>query len=207
MDIEYFFASYSAFAYLGSSELASIANRTGANIIYKPVDLRAVMPAAGSQSFADRSQFHKDYFFGREIMRWAEHRNLPIMDGIPTHHGNDITLSNCLLIAADRAGCDMDKLNREMMRAHWVDDADLAAVKDLEAICGAVGIDPAPLLVAANTPEVSQIYQGYTEDAIRRGVFGSPTYFVGDDMFYGQDRLELVERAIHKPFKGKWPIR
>ena len=207
MEIEYFFASYSAFAYLGSSELAAIAERTGAKIIYKPVDLRAVMPAAGSQSFAERSQFHKDYFFGREIIRWAEHRDLPIMNGIPTHHGNDITLSNCLLIAADAAGCDMDRLNREMMRAHWVDDADLASVKDLETICAAVDMDPAPLLETARTSGTLDTYKSYTEDAINRGVFGSPTYFVGDDMFYGQDRLELVERAIHKPFKGKWPIR
>lgn len=207
MEIEYFFASYSAFAYLGSSELTAIAERTGAKIIYKPVDLRAVMPAAGSQSFAERSQFHKDYFFGREITRWAEHRDLPIMNGIPTHHGNNITLSNCLLIAADAAGCDMDRLNREMMRAHWADDADLASVKALETICAAVGIDPAPLLETARTSSVLDTYKSYTEDAISRGVFGSPTYFVGDDMFYGQDRLELVERALHKPYKGKWPIR
>ncbi|OUR78657.1 hypothetical protein A9Q83_07225 [Alphaproteobacteria bacterium 46_93_T64] len=207
MEIEYFFASYSAYAYLGAAELAAITKRTGAKVIYKPVDLRAVMPAAGSQSFAERSQFHKDYFFGREMVRWAEHRDLPIMNGIPTYHGNDITLSNCLLIAADKAGLDMEKLTGEMMRAHWVDDADLASATDLKKICAAVEIDAKPLFDTANDPDIVNTYKEYTDDAIKRGVFGSPTYFVADDMFYGQDRLELVERALHKPYNGKWPIR
>jgi len=207
MNIEYFFASYSAYAYLGNSEFHAIAKRNNATIIYRPFDLRAVMGVSGSQAFKDRSRAHKEYFFGREMTRWAEHRNLPIMDGIPTHHGNDITVSNCLLIAADQAGLDMEKLTDEMMRAHWVDDADMASVEDLTKICTAVGIDITPLLDAVRTDTVIARYNENTTDATERHVFGSPTYFLGDDMFYGQDRLELVERATKTPYKGKWPLR
>ncbi|MEQ9126152.1 MAG: DsbA family protein, partial [Alphaproteobacteria bacterium] len=71
-------------------------------------------------------------------------------------------------------------------------------------IAGA-GLDPAALLAAADTDAVRARYEANTEEAIRRSVFGSPTYFVDGDMFYGQDRLELVERACVQPFKGTWP--
>lgn len=207
MNIEYFYAAHSAFAYLGAAELKRIADKTGVTIIHKPMDLRAVMPASGSPAMVNRSQFHMDYFFQREIVRWAEYREIDVMDVIPTHHANDINFANCVLIAADEAGLDIDALCEEMLRAHWVDDADVASKADLKKICQTVGIETASLFERATSPSVQDIYQANTQEAIERGVFGSPTYFVGDDMFYGQDRLDLVARALDKPFKGKWPIR
>ena len=207
MQIEYFFAPYSAYAYLGNAELQAIARRTGAEIVYRPMDLRAVMTAARSQTFVERTEAHKDYFFGREMIRWAEHRGLPMMDRIPTHHANDIALSNCLMIAADQAGHDMANLTNIIMHAHWVDDADMDSEEDLSAICAKAGLESGPLLATAKTESVQAIYKANTQEAIDRHVFGSPTYFVGGDMFYGQDRLQLVERAVLKPYKGKWPRR
>ncbi|GLQ06099.1 2-hydroxychromene-2-carboxylate isomerase [Sneathiella chinensis] len=204
MQIEYFYASYSAFAYLGSVELARIADRTGATILHRPMDLRAVVSASGSQPFGERSKNHIEYFFRREIARWAEHRDLPIMDGMPTHHGNEIRTSNCLLIAAAKSGLNVGKLSEDMFRAHWAEDADLASRADLEAICTNAGVDAAALFDLAGASAIQAEYDENTREAIRRGVFGSPTYFVGDDMFYGQDRLELVERALSRPYKGRW---
>ena len=66
-------------------------------------------------------------------------------------------------------------------------------------------IDPEPPLAVALSPEVQAQYAANTDEAVARSVFGSPTYFVDGDMFYGQDRLELVERALRRPFAGKWP--
>ena len=68
-----------------------------------------------------------------------------------------------------------------------------------------VGFDPAPLMAAASTQGVLAAYEANTEEAIRRSVFGSPTYFVDGDMFYGQDHLEMLERALERPFAGPWP--
>lgn len=207
MEIEYYYAAHSAFAYLGAAELKRIAIKTGATIIHKPMDLRAVMPASGSQTFAVRSKAHIEYFFGREITRWAEHRNIPVMTGMPTHHANDIHLANRLLIAADQAGLDIDRLSEEMLRAHWVDDADVASKSDLSTICQNVEILAGPLFDAADSADVEKTYAQNTADAIELGIFGSPTYFVGNDMFYGQDRLDMVERALGTPYKGSWHFR
>ncbi|MEP3244281.1 MAG: 2-hydroxychromene-2-carboxylate isomerase [Sneathiella sp.] len=206
-NIDYYYAAHSAYAYLGAAELSRIAKEAGATITHKPMDLRTVMPAAGSLPMPKRSQSHMDYFFGREIARWAEHRNIPVMGETPTHHANDINFANCVLIAAIEAELDIDSLSEEMLRAHWVDDADVASRDDLTKICRTVGIEPAPLFEAAETNSIKEIYAKNTQDSIDLGLFGSPAYVVGDDMFYGQDRLDMVARALVKPYAGKWLTR
>jgi 2-hydroxychromene-2-carboxylate isomerase len=92
-----------------------------------------------------------------------------------------------------------------MLEAHWRDDADLADLETLTRLANEVDLDPIPLLDAALSPEATAVYLANTEEAIDRSVFGSPTYFVDGDMFYGQDHLEFVERALKQPFAGIWP--
>ena len=145
------------------------------------------------------------YFFGREEERWAEYRNAPILSHRPTHHDNDTTLANCMLIAGLERGIDIGPLAHNILQAHWRDDADFASPETLAALAAQAGIDAAPLLDAALTSENRALYAKNTGEAIARSVFGSPTYFVDGDMFYGQDRLEMVERALRQPFSGTWP--
>ena len=204
-EIEYFYAAHSAFAYLGSARFMAIAAAAGRRIAHKPVDLRRVVAEAGAVPFGRRSKPHAAYFFGREIERWSEERGAPWMGRIPTHHAKDITLPNGMLIAGIARGLNVDGLAHALLEAHWRDDADLADRSSLAAIGQRAGIDPAPLLDAALSTEVQAIYQANTEEAISRSVFGSPTYFVDGDMFYGQDRLEMLERSLRSPYAGRWP--
>ena len=204
-EIEYFYASYSGYAYLGSARFYEIASAAGRKIIHRPVDLRKVVSVMAPSAFNKRSKAHIDYYFGREISRWSEFRNAPVVNGVPTHHNNSITLSNCMLIAGIEQGHNIDALAHAMLEGHWRDDADLADFDTLLKIGNSVGLDAKSLLDQALSPEIQAIYQANTEEAIERSVFGSPTYFVDGDMFYGQDRLEMVERALQKPFKGNWP--
>ena len=195
--IEYFYAGYSAFAYLGHAELRRIANTAGRKINHRPFDLRRLMTTTGAPVFSERSKAHKDYFFGQEIERWAAFRNIPVMQGTPTYHAHDITLSNCMLIAGLVQGVNIDGLAQEMLHAHWVDDFDLNNPEALRKIGRNAGIDPDPLLAAASSDEVQTIYTENTEEAIKRCIFGSPTYFVDGDMYYGQDHLELIAHALN----------
>jgi len=204
--IEYFFSAHSAFAYLGSARLKAIAEAAGAGIIYKPMDLHAVLEAIGRADFAGRPKAHKAYYFKREIDRWAEFRDAPVLGYRPTHHDNDTSLSNGMLIAGLQQGLDIGELAHAMLEGHWRYDADLDNRDTLASLAEKAGFEPVPLLAAALSEEIQSIYRANTRDAINRSVFGSPTYFVDGDMFYGQDRLELVERALNKPFDGHWPI-
>ncbi|HKK31630.1 MAG TPA: 2-hydroxychromene-2-carboxylate isomerase, partial [Alphaproteobacteria bacterium] len=186
--IEYFYAAHSAYAYLGSAKLMEIAAESGAEIIHRPMDLRRVVPAAGSIPTSERTAAHRAYFFGREIQRWSEERGAPVVKGTPTHHYNDIALPNCFLIAAMEAGHNIDRLAHALLEAHWRDDADLANPPTLARLAAGLGLDGESLLAAAETPATTGLYERYTQEAIDRSVFGSPTYFVDGDMFYGQDR-------------------
>ena len=203
-EIEYFYSAHSAYAYIGSAKLMGIAAAGGHTIAHRPMDLRAVVAKTGPGPTNSLTPQRRAYFSGREIERWAEARGIGIM-ARPTHHDNDIALSNGMLIAGLEQGVDIGSLAHRMLEAHWRDDADLADRDTLARIGAEVGVDPAPLLDAALSPEVQAIYEANTQESIERSVFGSPTYFVGGDMFYGQDRLELVERALVKPFSGIWP--
>ena len=204
-DIEYFYSAHSLFAYFGSARLTEIAEAAGRRIADRPFDLNKVMDGIGATPFSSRSKAHSAYFFGREEERWSEFRNAPTLPHFPKHHRNDTTLVNCMLIAGLERGIDIDPLAHAILEAHWRDDADFASTDTLAALAGKIAIDAAPLLAAALTPEIRELYAKNTEEAIQRSVFGSPTYFVDGDMFYGQDRLEMVERALQQPFAGKWP--
>ncbi|MDE0726674.1 MAG: 2-hydroxychromene-2-carboxylate isomerase [Alphaproteobacteria bacterium] len=198
--IEYFYSAHSAYAYLGSARFMAIAKAAGRTITHRPNDLRRVVPASGSTPFSERSKGHYAYFFRREIDRWAEERNAPVMVGRPTHHDKDMTLCNGMLIAGLVQDKYIDQLAHVMLESHWRDDSDLADRDTLVALARQVEMDPEPLLDAALSEEVQAIYEANTVEAIERSVFGSPAYFVDGDMFYGQDRLEMVERALRQPY-------
>jgi len=199
--IEYFYSAHSAFAYLGSRRFMEIAAAASRKIVHKPYYLNRAIAGVGSVPTRERPQNHRAYYFRRQIDRWSEHREAPVMEGYPTKHWADMTLANCMLIAAARADADANSLAHAMLQGHWRDNADLSDRDTLVALARGVDVDPDPLLTAAETPEINAVYEANTDEAIECSVFGSPTYFVDGDMFYGQDHLELVERALERPYK------
>jgi 2-hydroxychromene-2-carboxylate isomerase len=203
-EIEYFYSAHSVFAYIGDRRLHEIAREAGARIVHRPFDLRRLMSATGGAANSMTPE-RRAYFSRREIERWAAFRGLEIMRGIPESHPNDFTLANRVLIAAAEAGADVDNLAVAIMQAHWRDGADLADAAGLARIGEGAGIAMTPLLEAAASDHVAAIHEANTQAAIARPMFGSPTYIVAGDMFYGQDHLELVARALSEPFPDTWP--
>ena len=115
----------------------------------------------------------------------------------PTHHDNPLALPNGMIIAAgDRAGM----ISRAILQAHWRDDADIADAGVLLRLAEEVDLDGASLIHAAQSAKVQAQHALNTDEAIRRHVFGSPCYFAQGDMFYGQDRLDMLARAMQAPF-------
>lgn len=198
--IEYFYSAHSAFAYLGAKRLSEICAAQGWSIMHRPFDFRPVVSAATSPDFTARSAAHMSYFFGREINRWAEWRDLPIISYRPTFHDHSLALPNGVIIAATNTDGDVDGLSFDILQAHWRDDADIADGDVLAALASKRGMDGATLVAQAMSDQIQEQHSANTAEAIQRNVFGSPTYFVEGDMFYGQDRLELVERAMQFPF-------
>lgn len=197
--IEYFYSTRSVFAYLGAARIVALAQRFGRRLIHRPIDLSRLLEGIGGTPFDRRSAPQRRHLFGREIERWGEYLGLPVLVD-PAHHYGDRALPSGFVIAAQRLGADADRLHVAVLTALWRDDRDIADPGVLADIALAAGIDPAPLLAAALTPETQAAFARNTEDAIAKGVLGSPTYVVDGDMFYGQDRLMMVERALERPF-------
>lgn len=197
--IEYYYSARSIYAYFGAARIVALARRFGRRLLHLPVDLSRVVPAAGSQPFAERSATQRRYQFGREIERWSEYLAIPALVD-PTHHYGDRALPSGFLIAAQDQGQDVDTLHHAVLQALWRDDRDIGDPAVLGAIARECGIDPAPLLAAALTPPTQAGFAAATEAAIAAGILGSPSYVVDGEMFYGQDRLMMVERALERPF-------
>jgi len=203
--IEYFYSAHSAYAYLGSARLMQICATHGTTLIHKPVNLSPVVEAVGGPPFAGRTQAHVDYFFGREIERWAEWRGVPIVNFRPTYHDAPYTLASGMILALGSSGPETDQFAHAVLQAHWRDDADLSDPKVLSALARQQNLDPEPLMDKAMSEPIQSQFRANTDEAIAISVFGSPAYVLDGDMFYGQDRLELLERAISQPFaKHSW---
>jgi 2-hydroxychromene-2-carboxylate isomerase len=203
--IEYFYSAHSGYAYIGSARFLAIAKARGRAIVHKPMDLRRVVATTGPGPTNSLTPQRRAYFSRREIDRWAQFRNTPVLHRTPTYHHHGIARSNGLLIAALERGLDADRLSQALLAAHWRDDADLDDADTLIGLADSLGHDGRALAEAALSAPVQAIYEANTEEAIQRSVFGSPTYFVDGDMFYGQDHLELVDQACVQAFAGQWP--
>lgn len=197
--IEYFYSVRSVYAYLGAPRIAALARKHGRALLHKPVDLGRVVAGFGSPPIAQRASKHKVFYFGRELERWSEHLGMPLVVD-PKHHFGDRVLPSGAIFAAQRLGLDADALSFAILQALWRDDRDIADREVLAGLCASVGIDANRVLDPALAEASKAALDACTEEAIAKGVPGSPTYIVDGEVFYGQDRLDLVERALTKPF-------
>lgn len=199
-DLTYYYSAHSAFAYLGSARVMHICAEHGLTLVHHPIPLSPVVEAQGSLPFRARTQAHVDYFFGREIERWAEYRDVPVVPFRPTHHDADYTIASGMILALGDRGTQVDAMAHALLEAHWRDDVDLSDTQMLGALATRLGHDAEALLAAAQTPDIAAQYAQNAQAALDSGIMGSPTYILEGEMFYGQDRLEILERALTRPF-------
>jgi 2-hydroxychromene-2-carboxylate isomerase len=193
--IDYFFTTVSPYVYLAGRRLEEIAERHGATIAYKPLDLGALFSRTGGLKLPDRHPSRQEYRL-QELRRWAARLGMPL-NLRPAHFPVNPAPSSYAVIAADRAlgsgagGGDLPGLVHGFARATWAEERDISDDAVIRDILAAHGFDPrladSGLLVGAET------YAANLEEAVARGVFGAPFYIVGDERFWGQDRLEMLD--------------
>lgn len=196
--VEYFYTPLSPFTYLGHPRLMEAIGRTGALLRHRPIRLGEVFAASGGLPLPQRPPQRRAYRL-TELRRIADHHGLPIVLE-PRSFPTDDSLAAGMVIAAQDLGAgrgrDVDGLAFALMRALWAEDKDMADEAVCAACAEAAGFDAAALIAAARRPEVEETRAQSTREAIDRGIFGAPTYVLGDELFWGQDRIEYLERAI-----------
>lgn len=192
--IDYFYTHASPWTYLGSVRFHAIAEASGATINYRPCNLGKIFPLSGGLPLPKRAEQRKRYRMF-ELKRWRDHLGVEITLE-PTFFPVDDTKANRMVIAADKQGLDTGKLSNAILRGVWVEERNIADEAQLAAIADAQGMDGASLLAAGQGDDIGAIYDSYTEEGIERQVFGAPTYIYKGEPFWGQDRLDFVERAL-----------
>lgn len=195
---QYFFAPQSPWTYLGHERFVALAKKHGAQIELKPCDLGKVFGVSGGVPLAKRAPQRQAYRLV-ELKRWSEHLQMP-MNLQPAFFPVAGDAAAMLIIAARLAhGTDAALgLAGAVMRAVWAEERNIADAATLAAIARECGLDGQALVKTSETSGVQEEYNRHTEEAIAANVFGSPWYVVDGEGYWGQDRLDFVERALQK---------
>ena len=190
--LEMFFDYSSPFAYLGWTAAPRIAAEHGVELVLRPFLLGALFREIGTPLVPiDAMSEAKRRYVLTDMHRWAEHRGVPFQypSRFPLRTVQPLRMTHAAPAGGRLA------LVGALMNAFWVEDRDPDDDGTLRAIARDAGIDPAIVDAARQEPAKAAL-RATTDEAVARGVPGAPTFFVGDLSFWGQDRLELVERAL-----------
>jgi 2-hydroxychromene-2-carboxylate isomerase len=193
--IDYYFFANSPYTYLGHRRFGEIARAAGATIRVRPVDAAKVFPVSGGLPLAKRAPQRQAYRLV-ELKRWRDHLGValnvqPKFFPVATDAASRLIVS--ALEVSDPAAFD---LAGRVLAAVWAEERNIADEATLVAIGDEAGRGGAALLERSRSDTIQARYDAFTEEAIARQVFGAPTYFYRDEPFWGQDRLDFLQRAL-----------
>lgn len=191
--IEFHFDFGSPTTYLAHTQLPRIARETGAELVYHPMLLGGVFKAAGNVSPVTVAA--KGRWMAQDIARWARRWGVPFAFN-PHFPVNTLTLMRGAVGLQLRQPADFTRYVDAVFHAMWVAPRNLSDPAEVAAVLTGAGFDPAAFMALVGDAEVKAQLVANTEASVGRGVFGAPTCFVGDEMHFGQDRLDFVREAL-----------
>ena len=191
--VDFYYDYGSPASYLAWAQLPALCHRYQVPLHYKPFVLGAVFKATGNASPAAVPA--KGRYVMEDLARWAKKWGVPLH--VNPHFPIDtISLMKMAVGVQLRMQERFDLLNRTIFRALWVEARDLGTAAVVEEVLRGASFDPGVMHGLVADTEVRALLRRNTNEAIERGAFGAPTFFVGDDMFWGQDRLHMLEEAL-----------
>jgi 2-hydroxychromene-2-carboxylate isomerase len=200
--ISYYFSLQSPWTYLGNAAFHAIVSRHGCKVDYRPLPLRSVFDETGGLPLAKRHPVRQSYRLV-DLQRWRERRGVPLVLQ-PQHFPFDPSQADRMTIAILAAGDDPLAFIGDVMAGVWAREEDMARPEALSACANRAGFDAVALLAAADHPSIRQRYDDNWYQAVETGVFGAPSYVLDGEVFWGQDRLELLDSALAA---GRAPYR
>jgi 2-hydroxychromene-2-carboxylate isomerase len=202
--IAYYFSLLSPWAYIGHRHFVDIARRHSAAIVYKPVLLNEVFSETGGLPLAKRHPARQAYRM-LELQRWREKRRLDFHLW-PKHWPFDADLANCSTLAIVAAGGDPADFVQKVFNGVWEGQENLADAAVLLPLLREAGFNPETVLAKADSEEIRAAYERNRLEAVAIGVFGAPSYVLDGEIFWGQDRLDLLDDALasgRQPFSSR----
>jgi 2-hydroxychromene-2-carboxylate isomerase len=187
--LEFFYDFTSPYRYLASTQVEAVAARAGAAVRWRPFLLGGVFKATGNRAPLETPAKGRHMLV--DLQRWARRLGVPLR--FPGTFPIPTVLALRCALAAEAHGR-LVPFSQAVFRAAWADGQDVSSPEVLAGLADAVGLDGAALVAAA--PGFKEALVRNTAEAVERGAFGAPTFFVGQDLFVGNDRLDFVEAAL-----------
>jgi 2-hydroxychromene-2-carboxylate isomerase len=200
--VDYYFSMSSPWAYIGHRPFMEIASRHGVAVNYKPIFLGRVFAQTGGLPLPQRHPARQRYRLV-ELQRWREKRGLSFKLQ-PKFWPFEVNLVDRLVVAIVAANQEPDAFMRRAMAGIWEEERNLADPLVIAELAEAAGLDSTSLLKAAGDTLTEAVYALNLENAVAADVFGSPAYVLAGEVFWGQDRLDLLDDALAS---GRAPYR
>lgn len=189
--LDFYFDYGSPTSYLAYTQVPGIAARTGATVNYRPILLGGIFQATGNRSPVEVAA--KDRYM-KEDLKWFAARY-----GVPFQHNPHFPVNTLALmrgaIYALREGF-LVRYSDAVFKAMWADAMNMGEQGTIGKALAGAGLDAGRILAATQDPAIKEALKSATEEAVQRGLFGAPTFFVGERMHFGQDRLPYVEELL-----------
>lgn len=202
IELNCYYSLSSPWAYFAGPRLQDIVRRHHAKLWLKPYDFQEIAPRNGGVPLRTRPEARRDYH-ELELDRWRQYLGMPLSLK-PKHYPHVVKdpdwnkYAGWMVIAAQDMGLDAFLLSHAILRALWAEDRDIASPDVRRAVANENGFDGARLVKMERSDRVQELYRQFTDEAESLGVFGAPTIVFEGERFWGQDRLDFVDRALDR---------
>ena len=190
-EIEFFWDAVSPYTYLASTRIEQVARECGASVRWRPFLLGGVFRDTGNKPPLDVK--HKGAYMIQDLTAWAAYYKVPFT--FPASFPANSLLAMRAATAADRLDRGPE-FARALMNAYWVEGKDISEEGNVRDVAGSLGLDVEAILRQTRDPEIKEALKQNTAEAVKRGAFGAPTFFVGEKMFWGNDRFTIMEAYL-----------
>lgn len=192
--IDFFYDVGSSYSYLASTRIERIERESGWTVRHRPFLLGAVMKATGNPMPASVAM--KARYMAADMARWAKSYGVPF--AVPSRFPMVTLTTQRALCASEVVGGEpaLRALTPHLMRAFWAEDRDVASTDVIAACAREAGLDPQAITEGASSPAAKDLLRAHTDAALAKGAFGAPSFVVGDELFWGNDRITLLLEHI-----------
>ncbi len=192
--IDYYLTLVSPWSFLGHDRFVKIASEANANINVIPVNFGRVFSETGGLPLAKRSPQRQSYRL-MELARWKKELGISF-NTHPAYFPASDQIAALMVTTAVEQGLDAVTLTGLYLKLVWMEEGNIADEATAIEVAKRAGLDGNALFKDSQDPAIEALYNAHTEDAIERGAFGAPTYIIDDELFWGQDRLNFVEKKL-----------